>query len=83
MLPRKCTVKISRLLAAQVEALYGLMLQRMEDEEFVLQTAATAHQLLLHEPTRAALLAHPEVVARFTELLQHANREVGGCPPCG
>ncbi len=60
-----------------MEALYTVMLQRMEDQEFVLQTAASSHQLLLQEPTRAALLAHPEVVARFTELLHHANREVG------
>ncbi len=60
-----------------MDALYGMMLQRMEDEEFVLQTAATSHALLSAAASRAALLGHPEVVARFTELLQHANREVG------
>lgn len=61
--------------------MYSLMLQKMEDEEFVLQTTAASHALLLQPPSRAALLAHPEVVARFTELLQHGNREVGGWVP--
>ncbi|GAB4815647.1 hypothetical protein N2152v2_002693 [Parachlorella kessleri] len=73
-----CTDATAALLveAGLVDALYGMMLQRMEDEEFVLQTAATSHALLSAAASRAALLGHPEVVARFTELLQHANREV-------
>lgn len=60
----------------QVEALHGLMLERMDDERYVLATTAAAARLAAQAPTRAALLAHAELAARFAELLQHTCREV-------
>lgn len=60
-----------------MDALHSLMLVRMEDEAFVLATTAAAARLLTQPSSRAALLAHPEVAARFAELLQHSMREVG------
>lgn len=65
-------------LQTQVELLHGLMLGRMEDDACVLATTATAVRLLAQPTARAALLAHPEVAARFAELLHHRSREVGG-----
>ena len=64
----------------QVDALHALMLERVDDEDagFLLATTATSARMLAQAPTRAALLAHPEVAARFAELLQHPAREVGG-----
>ncbi|EFN51738.1 hypothetical protein CHLNCDRAFT_139946 [Chlorella variabilis] len=59
-----------------VEALHGLMLERMDDERYVLATTAAAARLAAQAPTRAALLAHAELAARFAELLQHTCREV-------
>ena len=67
-----------------MDALHALMLERMdnEDDGFLLATTATSARMLAQAPTRAALLAHPEVAARFAELLQHPAREVGATPGC-
>ena len=70
-------------LLLQVDALHALMLERMDEEDagFLLATTATSARMLAQAHTRAALLAHPEVAARFAELLQHPSREVGGLGP--
>ena len=62
----------------QVGVLHTLMLGRMEDDDFVLGTTIAAVRMLSTAPTRAVLLAHPEVAARFAELMQHPSREVRG-----
>ncbi|KAL4434411.1 hypothetical protein ABPG75_000852 [Micractinium tetrahymenae] len=62
--------------AGLVDALHTLMLEHMEEEAFVLATTAAAARLLAQPPTRASLLAHPEVAARFAELLHHQSKDV-------
>lgn len=73
-----CTEATAAMLAEAglVSALHGLVVQRMDDDEFVLRTTLTAHRLLQHAPTREALLERPELAAHFAELLEHASHEV-------
>lgn len=54
----------------------GLLAERPDDERCVLAAATAAARMLAQGPTRGALLAQPEVAARFAALLQHPAREV-------
>ena len=60
-----------------MDSLYSIMLEHMDEDAYVLATTTAAARLLAPPPTRASLLAHPEVAAHFAELLhQHQSPDV-------
>lgn len=73
-----CTEGTAQLLvdAGVVPVLHRLTVQRGEEDAFALATTLAAHRLLRAGPSRDALLQRPELVARFTELLEHQSKEV-------
>lgn len=56
-------------------SLLELALGAGDDAPLLPATTSVAARLLAQPASRAALLARPEVVARFAELLQHPDRE--------
>ncbi|GBG72063.1 hypothetical protein CBR_g10998 [Chara braunii] len=59
-----------------VQKICGLLLERREDDDMVLQVCYTFSRFMLYEATRSALMRNVQVVCYLVELLRERNKAV-------